>query len=177
MSCNSKTAGERLARVVTKFQERNSIAPMATNPPSFMNVGRRKFRKNSPLVQHAPLCCFMWYYRFPLPTGSGMLSAAPPIPPQPCSSGRQTGSGCSFWILSGCQVSYYTRIPGLSLSCRKMGPESPHLCHPSSQRQDNPGDEAWAERPMPRWDTLMFHCLTDLLAQPSFLEIYTHTLP
>lgn len=66
------------------------------------------------------------------------LQEAPPLPPQACSSRRQTTSGYSFWIFPGCQVSC-CRTPSLSHSCREMGPEPPNPCPLSSWWQVSPG--------------------------------------
>lgn len=80
MSSNSTTAGQRSARAVRNARKGTPKAPAATHPPSFTNVGRRKFRENPRPVQQAPLCCFLWFQRVRLPKGSGKLSGSPTCP-------------------------------------------------------------------------------------------------
>lgn len=73
----------------------------------------------------------------PLLKGLG-VQEAPPLPPQACSSRRQTTSGYSLWVSPGCQVSC-CRTPSLSHSWREMGPEPPNPCPLSSWWQVSPG--------------------------------------
>lgn len=131
MSCNSETAGERLARVVRNSRKKTPQAPMTTNPSSFTKVGRRRFRENPPPT---PTCTPVQLHVVPwgLPLHRVWGALRKPYMSQPCSSGRQAGSGCRFWIFPGCQVSCCTRTSHLSVSCRKMGPDSSNICHLSN---------------------------------------------
>lgn len=75
-------------------QERDSTAPMATNPPSFRNVSRR-FRENPRPVQHAPV----WLHVVPQgPFPQGVWGALrKPHPPSPALlTWEADGIACSF---------------------------------------------------------------------------------
>lgn len=122
MSCIYKKAGERLARAVRNSGKETPQAPMATNPRSSTNIGRRSFRENPP---PAPTCTPVLLHvvlQDPPPHRVWGVLRKPHLPLPALFIWE------SDWIRM--QFLDFSRMPsvmlhqnlGLSLSCRKMEP-------------------------------------------------------